>query len=940
MKHLLRQLVLALLPTFILFTSFFLTPASVHAIAVDPFPPFSEEGNPPTDYMFGPIFELLRYIPATALEIYENEDRSRQYEDFIICPGAGSDRRDYYCDSEGDGCDGGPVDICHNDPGNKSFAYVSHSGGTGCRLPKVDPENPDAVRVGKCDYRKRPTVQRDVKGTDFAYNDTLTFSKIQSESLSYSNVGTDNLITWGSSHLANNIDQSIINRALVLARAKQTKNTLAETGEWPLGWVDWGYQTANGKTLIDIHSELPGSVSGNAMVIVESVDDFFLTGGNLEIVSNVTGEKAELIKTVKDAMNQKPQPGWVVDFMQSPLYPPSFRRGYVRPSICVWDKCCPTTRCPVPEELLAGNKRGLYYDISISQAYGAAMDDLFLNHPLDESVKLFKKIVTRNPLARYLTSAAPKATPPRIKAELNEFLKGTCYDYVGWSNWLSFGTHMDYVKPGDFLDPQKKCPDYTLMPEVKKEVAAARSQSLLDVIVSLFWNDRVDDVEPYKKHYITVPDAMGQSLDDLQGPVYETNDTLEELESIADYNEDMSNIVDDGGEHLYGGKRSGPVKAKRGLAYYACDDNMFSAQTSTSIEAYAMGTRIGCYDTTEVPEGKCDGQAFAKLIEGTGYSESGAKGQQYFDTYIKARLTPELMNTYAAAEKETGVPCEILAGIHFVEADNNPEGSLVSGRPIGNPEPDAGGKVFRSLLETAVYAGEHLKGKVGGDLQDAKDAITALSRYNGGGNSNCQLGYPYPIPYGGCPRAFEGEDDPYPVSFLDPKHDTMYLLYCADHTACAPQVFQRPGSFTVALNVYNSMTKDGYENSELPPTQPPSTTPPFASATPKPPGSGGFFPQSCGPESLSTALGCVPYTRAAFASALLTFIVGIAGAVALVTMLIATFLIMTAGDKADQLKKGRELFTSAVIGLLFLIFSVSLLRIIAGDIIKLPGFGG
>jgi len=70
----------------------------------------------------------------------------------------------------------------------------------------------------------------------------------------------------------------------------------------------------------------------------------------------------------------------------------------------------------------------------------------------------------------------------------------------------------------------------------------------------------------------------------------------------------------------------------------------------------------------------------------------------------------------------------------------------------------------------------------------------------------------------------------------------------------------------------------------------------------------------------------------------LTFIVGIAGAVALVTMLIATLQIMTAGGNAEQLQKGKELFTSAIVGLLFLIFSVSLLGIIAGNIIRLPGF--
>ncbi|PJA21574.1 hypothetical protein COX59_04000, partial [Candidatus Beckwithbacteria bacterium CG_4_10_14_0_2_um_filter_47_25] len=56
----------------------------------------------------------------------------------------------------------------------------------------------------------------------------------------------------------------------------------------------------------------------------------------------------------------------------------------------------------------------------------------------------------------------------------------------------------------------------------------------------------------------------------------------------------------------------------------------------------------------------------------------------------------------------------------------------------------------------------------------------------------------------------------------------------------------------------------------------------------------GFFPETCGDGYLKTALGCIPYNRNAFISALLTFIVGIAGAVALVTMLIATLQIMTA----------------------------------------------
>jgi len=94
----------------------------------------------------------------------------------------------------------------------------------------------------------------------------------------------------------------------------------------------------------------------------------------------------------------------------------------------------------------------------------------------------------------------------------------------------------------------------------------------------------------------------------------------------------------------------------------------------------------------------------------------------------------------------------------------------------------------------------------------------------------------------------------------------------------------------------------------------------------------------CGKGAIDTALGCIPYETKGFTSALLTFLAGTAGAISLVIMLIATIQIMTGGDNSEQVKKGKELFTGAVTGLLFIIFSVTLLKIVAGDIIQLPGF--
>ena len=95
---------------------------------------------------------------------------------------------------------------------------------------------------------------------------------------------------------------------------------------------------------------------------------------------------------------------------------------------------------------------------------------------------------------------------------------------------------------------------------------------------------------------------------------------------------------------------------------------------------------------------------------------------------------------------------------------------------------------------------------------------------------------------------------------------------------------------------------------------------------------------SCGDTAIDTALGCLSVDIQGFTSTLLKFLAGTAGAISLVIMLIATVQIMTGGDNAEQVKKGKELFTGAITGLLFIIFSVTLLRIVAGDIIQLDGF--
>jgi hypothetical protein len=74
-----------------------------------------------------------------------------------------------------------------------------------------------------------------------------------------------------------------------------------------------------------------------------------------------------------------------------------------------------------------------------------------------------------------------------------------------------------------------------------------------------------------------------------------------------------------------------------------------------------------------------------------------------------------------------------------------------------------------------------------------------------------------------------------------------------------------------------------------------------------------------------------------FAGFLLKWGVGIGGGVAFLLIVISGFMIMTASGNPERLQAGKELMTSAIMGLIMLIFSVFLLKIIGVDILQLPG---
>lgn len=87
-----------------------------------------------------------------------------------------------------------------------------------------------------------------------------------------------------------------------------------------------------------------------------------------------------------------------------------------------------------------------------------------------------------------------------------------------------------------------------------------------------------------------------------------------------------------------------------------------------------------------------------------------------------------------------------------------------------------------------------------------------------------------------------------------------------------------------------------------------------------------------------TAIGCIHTTPAGFVKDFLTFAVGIGGGLAFIMMLFGAFQMMTSGGNPQNLQEGKDVLQNAIIGLLFIIFSILLMRIIGIDILSIPGF--
>lgn len=99
---------------------------------------------------------------------------------------------------------------------------------------------------------------------------------------------------------------------------------------------------------------------------------------------------------------------------------------------------------------------------------------------------------------------------------------------------------------------------------------------------------------------------------------------------------------------------------------------------------------------------------------------------------------------------------------------------------------------------------------------------------------------------------------------------------------------------------------------------------------------------SCDPDpnnpGIETAIGCIHTSPVGFIKDFLKFILGIAGGLSFLLMLLGVFQMLSSAGNPDTLRAGQERLTSAVIGLLLVIFAVMLLQIIGVNILGIEGF--
>lgn len=249
--------------------------------------------------------------------------------------------------------------------------------------------------------------------------------------------------------------------------------------------------------------------------------------------------------------------------------------------------------------------------------------------------------------------------------------------------------------------------------------------------------------------------------------------------------------------------------------YYHCNIE-FMGEGSVGSNEVVMPTIEYQWDCPVIPVNTCSGDAWEEI---EGMPSVSTVQPEALPAFMKLQTNyaqhPEVLEAYANGEEKTGIPCEVFAGIHFVEGGGSPNQGLEEGQPISPGELKQSVLNAAANLKAAADAEEKNKNIDDAELDDFETLVAALSMYNGSGNQQCWLGPSKngcPIAdttyskAGKCPPKWYAEDSMYALNWLDSRHRDMDLRFCSDEVPgdpCAyicdpPEIWQRPGAMTVA----------------------------------------------------------------------------------------------------------------------------------------------
>ena len=93
---------------------------------------------------------------------------------------------------------------------------------------------------------------------------------------------------------------------------------------------------------------------------------------------------------------------------------------------------------------------------------------------------------------------------------------------------------------------------------------------------------------------------------------------------------------------------------------------------------------------------------------------------------------------------------------------------------------------------------------------------------------------------------------------------------------------------------------------------------------------------ACKSNETETGIGCIPNDPAGFVNVVLSVAIGLAGGVAFLLLVYGGFRMVFSQGSPDAIQDAREIITSAIFGLIIVVFSVFILRLVGISILGLP----